>query len=140
MSALAPWSTLASAEDPACKGDAGGWRVTIQTLAPWLKLAGDVKAIDEAPMLARVRWSAQRVCIEAVELRSEDVNVSAAGALTPVARDAVDGVRGIGPQAMWDAPVENWILARFAGGTSAGRVGVLAGAEVRQAMECKLAP
>jgi hypothetical protein len=38
-----------------------------------------------------------------------------------------------------DGPVENWIVARFAGSASAARVGVLPGVEMRQAMSCTLA-
>jgi hypothetical protein len=124
--ALAPWSTLASADDPACKSDPGGWRVTIQTVAPWLRLTGvgDLRGVEDAPMLARVRWSASRVCLEGVELRTQDLSVAGAQPSqwgTP-----------------WDSPVESWAVARFAGGAAAGRVVVVPGGEIHQPVECKL--
>lgn len=123
---LAPWSTLVSADDPACKGDASGWRATVQTAAPWLRLVGaaDVRGADETTMLARVRWSAARVCLEAVEVRTQDVSV---GSAAPSQWGSP-----------WDAPVESWAVARFAGGAAAGRVIVVPGGELRQPMECKL--
>ena len=127
---LAPWSTLVAADDPACKSDTGGWRATLQTMGPWIRLTGaaDLRAADDGGrMLARVRWSATRVCLEAVELRTQDLFVSA----------------GASPSQFgtaWDGPVESWAVARFAGGPSAGRVVVLPGAEARQTLECKLTP
>jgi hypothetical protein len=38
----------------------------------------------------------------------------------------------------WDAPVESWAVAKFAGGATAGRVVVIPGGELRQSLECKL--
>jgi hypothetical protein len=131
---LAPWATLTSADDPACKSDPSGWRATMQTNAPWVKLAGiDTSANDEVGiMLARVRWNAARVCLEAIELRADDMNVAARGnAMGPMMGRFVPGSPG-------DGPVENWVVARFATTASAGRVGVVPGAEVRQAMACTL--
>ena len=126
--ALAAWSTLTPADDPACKSDATGWRATLQTMLPWLRVvgAGDLHGAEDARMLARVRWSATRVCLEAVELRTEDVGSS--------------GMSGAPFGSPWDIPAESWAVARFAGGESAGRVVVLPGAELRQPLECKLAP
>ena len=75
-------------------------------------------------MLARVRWSASRICLEAVELRSQDTAGSPGG------------------QSAWgtplDQPVESWVVARFAGVAAAGRVVVVPGGELRQPLECKL--
>ena len=124
---LAPWSTLTPADDPACKGDPAGWRATVQTMLPWIRLAGvwDVRGAEDARMLARVRWSTARVCLEAVELRTQDWG-GASGSST--------GQFG----SVWDQPVESWVVARFAGGSSAGRVVVVAGGEARQPLECKL--
>ena len=76
-------------------------------------------------MLARVRWSPSRVCLEAVELRSQDTAASSGGASSPSGTPL-------------DQPVESWVVARFAGGAAAGRVVVVAGAEQRQRLECKL--
>jgi hypothetical protein len=130
--ALAPWSTLTPADDPACKGDAAGWRVTVQTIAPWLRLegAGDLRGQDDSFMLARIRWSPARACLEAVELRTQDVTVAAGGSGNP----------GNPWGTAWDAPVESWAVARFAGGAAAGRVVVVPGGELRQSLECKLGP
>jgi hypothetical protein len=124
---LAPWTTLTSAEDPACKNDSSGWRATIQTAAPWLRLsgAGELAGADDAPMLARVRWSTARVCLEAVELRTQDYG-------TPT--------DGSGVATSWAAPAESWAVVRFAGGAAAGRVVVVAGSELRQPLECNLQP
>jgi hypothetical protein len=126
---LAPWSTLLPADDPACKSDAAGWRVTLQTIAPWVRLVGasELRGMDEATMLARVRWSTARVCLEAVELRTQDTTVSAQGTSSQWGSP-------------WDSPVESWVVARFAGGAAAGRVIVVAGGEQHQPLECRLGP
>jgi hypothetical protein len=101
--------------------------VTIQTIAPWIRLAGvgDLRALEDAFMLARVRWSAARVCLEAVELRAQDFSVNPSG------QTAQSGTP-------LDQPVESWVVARFVGVPAAGRLVVVAGAEVRQPVECKL--
>ena len=137
VTALAAWSTLTPAEDAACKSDTGGWRATIQTQLAWIRLSGaDTNAMEDTPMAARVRWSTTRVCLEAVELRAEDIQMTTTG--------APGG--GIGPggrrwQPMpWEGPVENWVVAKFAGGASAGRVGIIPGIEIRQPLTCGLAP
>jgi hypothetical protein len=130
--ALAPWSTLTPADDPACKADPAGWRVTVQTIAPWLRLdaSGDLRGMEDSFMLARVRWSPARACLEAVEVRTEDMPVASPGGGPPVQTSQWGSA--------WDAPVESWVVARFAGGASAGRVVVIAGGELRQSLECKL--
>jgi hypothetical protein len=124
---LAPWSTLAPADDPACKADGAGWRVTLQTIAPWVHLAGagDLRGMEDAFMLARVRWSTSRVCLEAVELRSQDTTPSNGGSGSPFGTAL-------------DQPVESWVVARYSGVAAAGRVVVVAGGELRQPLECKL--
>jgi hypothetical protein len=125
---LAPWSTVLPADDPACKADGAGWRVTLQAIAPWLRLTGsaDLHGAEDVMMLARVRWSPTRVCLEAVELRAQDTTVTSQSSSQ------------FGSP--WDQPLETWVVARFAGGASAGRVVVTAGAELHQALECTLAP
>jgi hypothetical protein len=129
--ALAPWSTLTPADDAACKADTAGWRVTVQTIAPWLRLeaAGDLRGLEDSFMLARVRWSPARACLEAVELRTQDMAVAAGGGPNPSQWGTA-----------WDAAVESWAIARFAGGAAAGRVVVIPGGELRQTLECKLGP
>jgi hypothetical protein len=128
---LAPWSTLAPADDPACKADTAGYRVTLQTIAPWLRLKAaseELRGMDDAFMLARVRWSPARVCLEGVELRAQDMTV--------VQPANVMGPAGWGTP--WDSPVESWVVARFTGTAASGRVVVVPGGEVRQPLECKL--
>jgi photosystem II stability/assembly factor-like uncharacterized protein len=64
---LAPWSSLEPATSPACKkGD--GYRALIQTAAPWIELEGARFSGIAPGMNAIVRWSPERVCLEAVEL------------------------------------------------------------------------
>ncbi len=125
---LAPWSTVVSADDPTCKSDAGGWRATVQAVAPWLRLAGgsDFASPPDATMLARVRWSDQRVCLEGVEVRAADVS----GAAPSTSQYG----------SVWDQALETWVVARFAGGASAGRVLVVPGAELRQPLDCAITP
>jgi hypothetical protein len=136
--ALAPWSTLTPDDDAACKGDTSGWRATIQTSSPWIVLSGaDIAARDDAPMVVRVRWGTARVCLEAVELRSEDLQLVA----PTVGGGGLGTGFGGGPSTyVWDGPVENWIVAKMSGGASAGRVGITPGVELRQPFTCALAP
>jgi hypothetical protein len=127
--ALAPWSSLVPADDAACKSDASGWRATVQGMAPWIRIVGsaELRGEDDAPMLLRVRWGASRVCLEAVEGRVQDAAIAAAPA---------------SPPSQWgtprDSPVEAWVVARFAGGATAGLVAVVAGGEMHQSLECRL--
>ncbi len=115
--ALAPWSTLTSADDDACKADTTGYRALIQTVAPWVRLAGtEPEPDDDAPMLARVRWSDKRVCLEAIELRTADT--------------AIGG----------DVMIETWMVAHLTAPATAGKVAVVPGTEMRQAMTCALTP
>ena len=62
---LAPWSTLQVASSAACAGG-DGFRAVIQTHRPWLRLDGASSHLSA--MTALVRWSTERVCLEAVEL------------------------------------------------------------------------
>jgi hypothetical protein len=117
--ALAPWSTLTSADDPACRGDLSGYRAIVQPAEPWLRVHGATRPRDgndaSAGMLARVRWGATRVCLEAVEV--------------------ADGHRTMRE----GGEIETAIVARFTGKTSSsGRVGLTSGAELHQALSCKL--
>ena len=124
---LAPWSTLTSADDAACKADTTGWRVTVQTIAPWLRLASgaDLRGATDSFMLARLRWSPTRACLEGVELRTDD---------TAIVSGATD------PSMAWAGSAESWVVAQFAGGAAAGRVVVLPGGELREPLECRLGP
>lgn len=119
LSTLAPWSTLLNADDPACRKDSGGFRAIVQARVPWVELLMGRSSMGpgDAPfpaMTARVRWSAERVCLEAIELPEPPINVPA-GSLVP-----------------------SFIVARLAAPAAAGRVGALLGTELRQALGCVL--
>jgi hypothetical protein len=140
--ALAPWSTLTTADDPACRKDPSGYRAIVQPVASWLQVRGSTRArstlrsysipagvrprsrdSSAAPLLARVRWGVARVCLEAVEV--------ADGSRT-VRQD--DLGRG-------GEELETAVLARFTGSSPvAGHLGVMLGAELHQALTCKLGP
>lgn len=69
--ALAPWETLELANSPACAQQVGAYRAVLQTSTAWINLDGAQLAPDaQANMWALVRWNAERVCLEAVELGS----------------------------------------------------------------------
>ncbi len=114
--ALAAWSTLTAADDPACRADGGGYRAVVQTTGPWVRLrllGSPVEATG--PMLARVRWSKERVCLEAIEVRGSPVQLGEA------------------------REVETYVVARFVGQGEAGMVGVSPGVELRQPLRCAIA-
>jgi hypothetical protein len=75
-------------------------------------------------MLARVRWSAQRVCLEGMELRAPDTSNGIA---------STDG-------SSWATTGQSWVVARFVGTPAAGRASITQGNEWRQPLECKLLP
>lgn len=116
--ALAPWSTLRLADDPACKEP--GWRTTLQVIAPWIRVTTLELRGEDMPMIARVKWSDKRVCLEGFEVKLPDVSVRAPGA-----------------SASESMKVGSWLVAR---GTTYARVAVAEGIEWRQPLECTLAP
>jgi hypothetical protein len=123
---LAAWSTLTSADDPLCKSDPG-FRAIIQTVHPWFRLPPELTEA-EARMIARVKWSQTRVCLEGVEIRTPDVK---ANVLT----------RGDDPneRAYSQAiTIESWLVAKMSG--TSMRAGVGAGVEWRQPYACTLQP
>ncbi len=65
--ALAPWSwsTLELASSSACKQSQDGYRALVQTSSAWL--TADPAARHIAGMSAIVRWSRDRICLEAIE-------------------------------------------------------------------------
>ena len=77
--ALAPWSTLRLADDPACKEP--GWRTTLQAIAPWIRVTTPELRAEDMPMIARVKWSEKRVCLEGFEVKLPDVTRACAGDL-----------------------------------------------------------
>ena len=116
--ALAPWSTLASADDPACRADLSGYRAVVQIQDTWINLrsarSGEGATASRA-MSARVRWSPSRVCLEAVELEET--------ATTLLGGDTIEAA----------------VVARFTGRSpAAARIGMKPGAEMRQPLTCKL--
>jgi hypothetical protein len=132
--ALAPWSTIEPADSAACKGDASGWRATLHAIGPWLRVSGgeQLRVNEEAPMLARVRWSTARVCLEAVELRLPDheQRISTAGQARPQRVDY--------DASFFEATLEPWLVARFVGAPAAARLAIAPGIEQRQPMQCAL--
>lgn len=74
MTALAPWSSLATGKDCVTEPT---WRTTFETHAPWVDLAASGLEPDaEVPTIARVRWGAAGVCLEAVELHARPREVA----------------------------------------------------------------
>ena len=114
--ALAPWSTLRLADDPACKDP--GWRSTIQVIAPWIRVATPELRVEDLPMIARVKWSEKRVCLEGVEVKLPDVTVRAPG---------VNGSESL--------KVASWLVSR---GNTFARIAIADGIEWRQPLECSL--
>lgn len=108
--ALAPWSELRFGDDPACKEP--GWRATLQTVAPWVRISTPELRVDDGPMLARVKWSDKRVCLEGLEVRLPNVTLRISNEPVTVA---------------------TWLVAR---GRSFARVGISEGVEWRQPLEC----
>ncbi|MBX3207328.1 MAG: hypothetical protein KF764_19935 [Labilithrix sp.] len=117
--ALAPWSELRLADDPACKAEPGGYRATLQTSAPWIRVTTPELRVEDAPMIARVRWTPKRVCLEGFE-----VAVPAATLRAPQGGGGYEQVT-----------FATWLVAR--GGVFA-RVGVSEGIEWRQALDCSV--
>jgi hypothetical protein len=87
-----------------------GYRAIIQTRVPWVKGGGKMDSVA----FMRVNWSAKRVCLEAIEVPAENVDVSSSQSL------------------------ETSIIARFGDKPAAGRISMLVGAEYRQPMSCTL--
>ena len=114
--ALAPWSTLRFADDPGCKEP--GWRTTIQVIAPWIRTATPELRVEDLPMIARVKWSEKRVCLEGFEVKLADVTVRAAG---------VSGNEAV--------KVASWLVSR---GNTFARIAIADGVEWRQPLECNL--
>lgn len=123
---LAAWSTLLPADDPACKADTG-FRAIVQTTHAWVRLPPELTEPD-VRMAARVKWSAQRVCLEAVEIRGPDVKASV------LTRGDDPNEKAYSTQ----QTVETWVIAKIAGGAQAVRAGIAPGLEWRQSLTCPL--
>jgi hypothetical protein len=117
METLAPWSTLAAAEDPACSGDPSGYRAILRTQAPWVRLRSSRSwGAAVSAMTAAVRWSPSRACLEAIELPDGPLTIDA------------------------NSSTEMSVVARLARPALAGRIGARIGAEIRQPLSCALSP
>jgi hypothetical protein len=114
---LAPWSEVKLADDPACKAERGGYRATLQTLGPWVRVANPELRVEDLPMFARVRWTPKRVCLEGFEVRLPNVTVRASGAVNDPILFAT------------------WLVAR---GSTFARVGIAEGVEWRQSLDCTI--
>jgi hypothetical protein len=116
--ALAPWSTLELASSPACSQNDDGVRAIIQTPHPWVTVAGGGGFFREPGMTALVRWSATRVCLEAVEV----------------------GYRAVKAPKDYGHPFADVMLvARFVGeGTGAAFVGLSETSEYHETVSCEL--
>ena len=131
--ALAPWSTMTLANDPACRALAalapndpnGGWRAIIQTAAPWVSInSPGLTADPEAPSLLRVRWTQTRVCLEAAEVR------------LPTARLRTQQKNEGSSTVAIDLDAQTWLVARWTGTPSATRASIMLGSEMRQPLDC----
>jgi hypothetical protein len=116
--ALAPWSELKLADDPTCKAEPGGYRATVQLIGPWIRLANPELRVEDGPMIARVRWTPKRVCLEGFEVKLPGVSqrVPRAGGFDPVT-------------------LGTWLVGK---GSTFARVAVTEGAEWRQPLECSI--
>lgn len=113
---LAGWDTLQSADTPACRQDASGFRAIVMTGGPWVSVVDSESPLaSTAGAMALVRWSPERVCVEALEI------------------DA----------GMWttdQGDMNTTVVARFDGTPVAGRVGIARGSELQIPMSCTLLP
>jgi hypothetical protein len=116
--ALAPWSSLATADHASCSAPGSDdVRALVVASGTWLdlRLANTTFSFGDLGMLALVRWSPKRVCLEAVELT------------------------GVGEVQLADRALSTVVAARFGSKNEAGRRGVDFGAEYAEPLACKLA-
>ncbi|HXK18416.1 MAG TPA: hypothetical protein VNG33_11470, partial [Polyangiaceae bacterium] len=107
------WSSLLPASDPLC-AKTGGFRAVIQSSRSWLDLAPAATPLDEASnMSALVRWSAERVCLEAVELEADSFVVG-------------------------DDALPTRVVATFGPKPAAARLGSVQGTQLFQPLTCAL--
>ena len=110
---LAPWSTVVSAEDPACT-DGKGYRALVNSRRAWLSLTAGQPEEDHVS-LVRVRWSEERVCLEAAEIQAQTHDLPA-------------------------GQLESYVAFRLGRDAGAGHVLVGAGVELREPRSCSLGP
>lgn len=107
--ALAPWSELLPADDPAC-AKFEGYRAVLALQPSWITT--DAGEGPDAALL-RVRWSEQHVCLEAAEL-------------------------GAPPVTLPMTTFETWLTVRFGKDAGAAQTGMMVGAEFRDPRTCEL--
>lgn len=103
-----------AATDPACAGDAG-YRAIVVVNESWLDLGSDGLSPRDQGMTTAVRWSTERVCIEAVEV-------------------------GEGAAPQMDPPPQLRVVARFVPKPGATRLATIGGVDLRQSLTCDLPP
>ncbi len=108
---LAPWSTISSADDPACS-DGKGYRALVVSRRSWLALTAGQPDEDHVG-LVRVRWSEERVCLEAGEIQALTHDLPA-------------------------GQVESYVAFRLGKEAAAGHVLVGSGVELREPRTCSL--
>jgi hypothetical protein len=115
LQSLAPWSSLKPATAPAC-ADRTGYRAIVLPPRSWLEATygGTEEPISQG-MAAAVRWSKERVCLEAVEVPGTDLG-----------RDG----ESLETRVLWNPAQRN----------AASRVGIGSGYELREPMHCLLGP
>jgi hypothetical protein len=71
LQSLAPWSSLKLESDPAC-ADKSGYRAIVLPARSWFRLRqGATEVPQDLGMVAAVRWSKERVCLEALEVAGD---------------------------------------------------------------------
>lgn len=112
--ALAPWSTVAVAGAGPCE-TMKGYRAVIVTPEPWLRLGAADDLESQRLGFALVRWSAERVCLDAVEVPAHSFDLD------------------IGT-------VESYMAARFGKEGGAAHLFVAEGATLLEPRTCSIVP
>lgn len=110
---LAPWSSLQPATAPAC-ADKAGYRALVMPSTSWFKVVhGATEAPNDRGMVAAVRWSKERVCLEALEVQGSYVWM---------------GEQEVESRLLWNPAQKN----------AGSHVGIGSGYELREAASCQL--
>lgn len=111
--ALAPFTSVVPETDAAC-ATAAGYRAIVLSNRSWLKVErGPAGSDDDWGMVALVRWSKERVCLEALEIADSSFAVG-------------------------DETLLTRISASFGAKPSASRQGFAPGVELLQPLSCAL--
>jgi hypothetical protein len=124
---LAPWSSLEPATSHACTRSSDGYRAIVQTKVAWVEVEGARPAWPG--MTALVRWSPERVCLEALE-----VGLRLDTAHQDPLRDNIENL-----ESRLDSQVAVLVVARFTGADRrAAFVGTGAQRTIREPAVCEL--